>query len=67
MTKMRIFIACADERLRIAMLLLLENEPGIFVVGITDRLKGLLVQLKHLSRMHCYWNGNCPLNRWKSS
>ncbi len=46
MTKMRIFIACADERLRIAMLLLLENEPGIFVVGITDRLQGLLLQLE---------------------
>ena len=46
MTKIRIFIACADERLRIAMLLLLEQEPGIFVVGITDRLPGLLVHLE---------------------
>jgi DNA-binding NarL/FixJ family response regulator len=42
----RIFIACADERLRIALLLHLENVPGMAVVGFTDRLKSLLPQLE---------------------
>jgi DNA-binding NarL/FixJ family response regulator len=46
MTKIRIFLACSDERLRIAMLLLLDQEPGMVVVGITDRLSGLLTQLE---------------------
>jgi DNA-binding NarL/FixJ family response regulator len=46
MTKIRIFVACSDERLRIAMLLLLDQEPGMVVVGITDRLSGLLTQLE---------------------
>lgn len=46
MTKLRIFIACADERLRLALLLFLEQEPGIFVVGIIDRLPGLLIHLE---------------------
>jgi DNA-binding NarL/FixJ family response regulator len=43
---MRIFIACADKSLRIAMLLLLDYEPGNVVVGITERLSGLLTQLE---------------------
>jgi hypothetical protein len=42
MTKLRIFIAFADEKLRIAMLLLLDHEPGMVVVGIPDRLPGLV-------------------------
>ena len=46
MNKKRIFIACADERLRIALLLHLENVPGIALVGFTDRLKSLLPQLE---------------------
>jgi DNA-binding NarL/FixJ family response regulator len=46
MNKKRIFIACADERLRIALLLHLENVPGIAVVGFTDRLKSLFPQLE---------------------
>ena len=46
MKKLRIFVAFADERLRIAMLLLLDQEPCMFVVGITDRLSGLLIQLE---------------------
>jgi DNA-binding NarL/FixJ family response regulator len=45
MIKKRIFIACMDERLRIAMLLLLEHQPNMVVVGITDRLQGLVSQL----------------------
>jgi DNA-binding NarL/FixJ family response regulator len=46
MAKKRIFVACSDERLRIALLLLLDHEPGMVVVGITDRLPGLLIQLE---------------------
>ncbi len=46
MGKMRIFIACADERLRIALLLYLDLEPGMTVVGMSDRLPGLITQLK---------------------
>ena len=45
MTKKRIFVACSDERLRIALLLLIDHEPGMTVVGITDRLPNLLSQL----------------------
>jgi len=43
---MRIFLACADERLKIAMLMLLDNEPGMVVAGISDRLQGLPNQLE---------------------
>lgn len=46
MESMRIFIACADTRLRVALILLLDHQPGMFVVGISDRLTGLLAQLK---------------------
>ena len=46
MNKKRIFIACADERLRIALVLFLEGEPGLTVVGFTDRLENLLPQLE---------------------
>jgi DNA-binding response OmpR family regulator len=42
---MRIFIASTDEKLRLAMLLFLENEPGMIVVGLSDRLPGLIAQL----------------------
>jgi DNA-binding NarL/FixJ family response regulator len=42
MTKLRIFLACADQRLRVALLLLLDEEPGMAVVGITDSLPELL-------------------------
>ena len=45
MNKKRIFIACADERLRIALLLLLQEEPGLTVVGFSERLQSLLPQL----------------------
>jgi DNA-binding NarL/FixJ family response regulator len=38
----RIFIASADKTFRLALLLLLENEPGMVVVGMSDRSKGLL-------------------------
>lgn len=46
MKKKRIFIACADERLRIALVIFLEGEPGLTVVGFTDRLESLLPQLQ---------------------
>jgi len=42
---MRIFIASADEKLRSALLLFLENVTGMVVVGLSDRLSGLLAQL----------------------
>jgi DNA-binding NarL/FixJ family response regulator len=45
MIKKRIFLACSDERLRIALILLLDHEPGMAVIGITDRLPNLLSQL----------------------
>lgn len=41
----RIFIACADERLRLALILLLDRDPSNIVVGISDRLTGLLALL----------------------
>lgn len=46
MNKKRIFIACADERLRIALVIFLEGEPGLTVVGFTDRLESLLPQME---------------------
>ncbi len=46
MNKKRIFIACSDERLRIALLIFLEGQPGLTVVGFTDRLESLLPQLE---------------------
>ena len=42
---MRIFIASPDEKLRLALLLFLENETGMIVVGLSDRLHGLINQL----------------------
>jgi DNA-binding NarL/FixJ family response regulator len=45
MIKKRIFVACSDERLRIALLLLLDHQSGMSVIGITDRLPNLLSQL----------------------
>jgi DNA-binding NarL/FixJ family response regulator len=46
MNKKRIFIACADERLRIALVIFLEGEPGLVVSGFTDRLESMLPQLE---------------------
>ena len=39
---MRIFIASADKSCRMALQLLLESEPGMVVIGITDRGEGLV-------------------------
>lgn len=45
---MRIFIACRAESLRVALLLLLDHEPGMVVAGISDRSEGLLILVKTL-------------------
>jgi DNA-binding NarL/FixJ family response regulator len=42
---MRIFIASADKTFRLALLLLLESEPGMVVIGIADRPKGLVTMV----------------------
>jgi DNA-binding NarL/FixJ family response regulator len=42
---MRIFIASSNEKLRLALVLFLENVPGMIVVGLSDRLPGLITQL----------------------
>jgi DNA-binding NarL/FixJ family response regulator len=41
----RIFIASKDSTFRIALQLLLESEPGMVVIGISDRAEGLLTIL----------------------
>jgi DNA-binding NarL/FixJ family response regulator len=43
MGTMRIFLASGDERLRLVLLLFLDNEPGMVVVGMADRLERLLI------------------------
>ena len=45
MTKKRIFVACIDKRLRLALVVFLDQQQGMAVVGITDRLPNLLSQL----------------------
>jgi DNA-binding NarL/FixJ family response regulator len=43
---LRIFVACADLRLRTALYLFLGQERGMDVVGMSDRLPGLFSQLE---------------------
>lgn len=43
---MRIFIASADKMFRLALQLLLEDEPGMAVIGISDRADDLLTQVE---------------------
>jgi DNA-binding NarL/FixJ family response regulator len=38
----RLFIASTDKTLRLALLMLLENEPAMVVIGMSDRREGLL-------------------------
>jgi DNA-binding NarL/FixJ family response regulator len=45
MKKTRLFLACADERLKIALLMLLDQDPNMVVAGVSDRLQGLLSQI----------------------
>jgi DNA-binding NarL/FixJ family response regulator len=42
---MRVFIASADSMFRLSLQLLLEDEPGMAVIGIADRSGGLLIQV----------------------
>ena len=42
---MRIFIASADGACRMALQLLLEGEPGMVVIGMSDRVEGLLTMM----------------------
>ena len=62
MNKKRIFIACADERLRIALVILLEGEPGLAVAGFTDRLENLLPQMEasQAEVLLLEWQLACP-------
>jgi len=46
MGSLRIFIACPDEKLRLALLMFVDHESGMVAVGIADRLTGLLAQLE---------------------
>lgn len=41
----RIFVASADENLRLALLIFLDHQPGMVVVGLSDRLAGLHAQV----------------------
>lgn len=43
---MRIFIASADGACRMALQLLLEGEPGMVVIGMSDRVEGLLTMMR---------------------
>lgn len=45
MRSIRVFIACSDERLRLALIILLDHDPGLILVGLSDRITGLLDQL----------------------
>jgi DNA-binding NarL/FixJ family response regulator len=42
---MRLFIASTDRAFRLALQLLVESEPGMVVIGISDRSDGLLAQV----------------------
>lgn len=42
---MRVFIACRDKNLKLALIMFLDGETDLIVVGLSDRLKGLSTQL----------------------
>ena len=44
---MRVFLVCEDERLKLALLMLLDNQPDMFVSGLSDRLETLALQIQH--------------------
>lgn len=46
MATMRVFIVSPDDRLRLALMMFVDKEPGMVVVGMSDRLTGLLAQLQ---------------------
>ena len=43
---MRLFIADADKQLRVALQILLHQEPGMQVTGVATEVKGLLAQVE---------------------
>jgi DNA-binding NarL/FixJ family response regulator len=43
---MRLFIADEDKQLRVALQILLHQEPGVQVIGVATQAKGLLAQVK---------------------
>lgn len=45
METIRIFVASSDENLRLALLIFLDHQPGMVVVGLSDRLAGLPAQI----------------------
>jgi DNA-binding NarL/FixJ family response regulator len=46
MASMRVFITSQDEKLRLALMMFVDKEPGMSVIGMADRLPGLLVLLQ---------------------
>jgi DNA-binding NarL/FixJ family response regulator len=46
MALVRVFIASGDEKLRLALMMFVDKEEGMAVVGLSDRLSGLLTQLR---------------------
>lgn len=62
----RVFIACADERLRLALIILLDHDPGLILVGMSDRLTGLLVQLDGSEPDVLLLDWDLPLDSMKS-
>ena len=45
---MRIYIASADKASRLSLLMLVESEPGLVVVGMSDRAESLLTVVRAL-------------------
>ena len=46
MRKRRIFLACSDENLRIRLIMLLDNEPGLIISGFSANLTNLVHHLE---------------------
>jgi DNA-binding response OmpR family regulator len=44
---MRVFLVCEDERLKLALLMLVDNQPDMVVSGISDRLDSLAIAIHH--------------------
>jgi len=45
----RIYIASADKTIRLSLLMLVESEPGLVVMGMSDRSESLLTIVQALS------------------
>ena len=58
MGTLRIFLACADESLRLALLMLLDQEPGMILAGVADRFTRITTQLEGAQPdvMLLYWD-----------